>query len=169
MDFKFYFSKQIEMHPSMQNEDAAKLCYQAAFGAEHLLSDLERAYAYLCAEFDRVDVTHEALFEYISPDVARVNLGAWKREGRAIDTLFEVFKSSAFIDENASEKLDIYLDTAQQVMQDKVPSFNVEDWRVFLKKYKEAGTPPIHHSAHYRECEKPAYRIVKVSELEKVL
>lgn len=61
MSFGFYFDEQLKNHPSMQLSDAVKLCYQAAFGAEHLLSNTDRARAYLMAEFDDVSITDEQI------------------------------------------------------------------------------------------------------------
>ena len=46
MDFDFYLKKQIELHPSMQMQDLVKMCYQAVFGMEHMLSDIEKAREY---------------------------------------------------------------------------------------------------------------------------
>lgn len=34
-------AEQMRIHPSMTPRDIAKLCYQAARGAEHLLTDLD--------------------------------------------------------------------------------------------------------------------------------
>lgn len=168
-NFEYYFLKQLKMHPSLQFGDAIKLCYQAAFGAEHLLSDFERARAYLQAEFDGVQPTDEQLFEMISPDIARVNLGAWKREGRNVDLLFEAFKASAYVKEGAKELFMSYIDAAEDIMESEIPDFDKEKWLVFLAEYKNAGMPPVHHSTVYRESEKPAYRIVKIEKLEKIL
>lgn len=169
MDFRFYFENQLKMHPSMQYQDVVKLCYQSAFGAEHILSDAERAKAYLCAEFESVLITDEPLFEQISPEIVRVNLGAWKREGRELDPLFEAFKKSVFINENSIEIFLLYLDTAKKTMVALLPNFNEEQWFDFLEEYKANGIKPIHHSNAYRENEKPSYRIVKITELEKIL
>ena len=47
MEFNDFFLEQMERHPAMEARDAVKLCYQAAFGAEHLLQDREAAYRYL--------------------------------------------------------------------------------------------------------------------------
>ena len=160
MDFKVYFAKQLKMHPSMQYQDAIKLCYQAAFGAEHLLSDVDKARAYLETEFASVLATDEPLFEQISADVCRVNLGAWKRENYPISALFEMFISSAHIKEDAKERFLLYLSKAEQVMIRKMPCFDVAEWSAFVEEYKNSGMPPIHHSVYYREKEKPAYRIV---------
>lgn len=169
MDFKICFKNQLKMHPSMQYRDAVKLCYQASFGAEHLLSDVERARAYLYAEFESVLPSDEPLFEEISPEIARVNLGAWKREERNIEALFEAFKKSAFIREDAKECFASCLLIAESIMLERMPDFDFENWQVFLEKYRAEGMPPIHHSEIYREREKPSYRIVKISALEEIL
>lgn len=167
MDFKHCFLQQIKMHPSMDYQDVIKLCYQSAFGAEHILSDTERARAYLYAEFESVSVTDEPLFERISPDVVRVNLGAWKREGLPVSALFEMFKSSAHIKYDAKELFLSYLDEAEQVMAVKMPDFDRKKWIDFLEEYKRSGMPPMHHSDTYRECENPHYRIVLSSCFER--
>ena len=167
MDFASCFEIQIKNHPSMQYQDVVKLCYQAAFGAEHLLSDTECARAYLDDEFESVSATDEPLFERISPDVVRVNLGAWKREGFPVSALFEMFKSSARIKDNAKELLSSYLDEAEQVMAVKMSDFDRERWHIFLEEYKSAGMPSIHHSDTYRERENPHYRIVLSSCFER--
>ena len=160
MDFEFYFSEQLRMHPAMQYQDAVKLCYQASFGAEHLLSNIERARAYLYAEFDNVSPTDEPLFEQISPDFVRVNLGAWKREDLPISALFEVFKSTAFIKENAKEAFISYVEAAGEIMERKLPTFSREEWLAFIEEYKALGMPAIHHSEDYRANENPHYRVV---------
>ena len=169
MDFKCFFEEQLKNHPSIQYQDAVKLCDQAAFGAEHILSDSERARAYFYTEFDAIFPSTEPLFEKISPLVARVNLGAWKKEDKDPSALFEAFKNSAVITDNARETLLSYLDIAEQSMVDKIPNFDKLGWQKFLDEYKAADMPPIHHSAIYRENEQPSYRIVKISELEKIL
>ena len=38
MSIKKYLKEQFVLHPSMMPSDVAKLCYQAAMGAEHLLT-----------------------------------------------------------------------------------------------------------------------------------
>ena len=147
-------------HPSLQPQDAIKLCYQAAFGAEHLLSDVERARAYLYEEFSEVLSTNEPLFERISTDYVRVNLGAWKREELPVSALFEMFISSAVIRNDAENLFLSYLAIAEQIMKTEMPSFNKNEWVDFLNKYKSEGSPLIHHSEKYRENERPHYRVV---------
>ena len=160
MSFEFYFAEQLKKHPSMKYQDAIKLCYQAAFGAEHLLSDIERARSYLYEEFDSVLPTEEPLFEQISSDFVRVNLGAWKRENLPISALFEVFKSSATVTRNSKEAFFSYLEAAGRIMERNTFDFNRGTWIEFLEEYKKSGISPVHHSADYRGKENPHYRVV---------
>ena len=76
-----YLKEQCARHPSMEARDVLKLCFQAAFGAEHILSDVNKAKDYFFREFEYVSPTDEPVFERISDEVCRVNLGAWKKEG----------------------------------------------------------------------------------------
>lgn len=169
MSFEKYFIQQLQNHPSMQFSDVAKLCYQAAFGAEHLLVDVERVRACLYCEFETILPTNEPLFEYISPDIVRVNLGAWKREDKSIDALFEAFIRSAQIETNSKNDFLSYIDLAECVMKENKSDFNINDWKNFLEEYKKAGMSAVHHSELYREKEKPSYRVVKIKELEDIL
>ena len=49
--FKDYLQEQVCLHPTMQPQDVVKMCYQAAFGAEHLLADKEAAFTWLKREY----------------------------------------------------------------------------------------------------------------------
>jgi len=52
MEFGNYLTKQMTAHPCMQPQDIVKMCYQATFGAEHLLSDMDGAKKYFYEEYD---------------------------------------------------------------------------------------------------------------------
>jgi hypothetical protein len=160
MNFEFYFEEQLEKHSSMGYQDAVKLCYQAAFGAEHLLSDKDRARTYLFEEFDSISATDEPLFERISPEYVRVNLGAWKREGFPRQALFEIFADTASQKSGTVETFLSYITIAEEIMSKKIRNFNREEWRTFLDEYKKMGMPPVHHSDEYRKNENPHYRVV---------
>lgn len=166
MNFEFYFSNQLKRHPSIEYQDVIKLCYQAAFGAEHLLSDIERAREYLYAEFESVSPTSEPLLEYISSDIVRVNLGAWKREGYPIEELFEAFCNSAYLRENSKDAFFSYLEIAESVMIKGKSAFVLEEWRRFVSLYLQDGVRALHHSKEYRECEKPSYRIIRTDRIK---
>ena len=155
--FQDCIRQQLAAHPSMMPRDVVKLCYQAACGAEHLLGDLGGAKAYLEEELASVPEREEPLFEQISAEVCRVNLGAWKRTGMPSRWLFRMFTATVF-QTDGKQKLSAYLDVAEKVLQEA--NFDMDAWRTYLTDYKEQGMPAVRHTEQYREAEQPAYRIV---------
>ena len=154
--------EQLKKHPIMQPQDFVKQCYQAAFGAEHLLNNTNRAKQYLQKEYEIVSPSETIpLYEEISENVCRVNLSAWKREQLPIDLLFQLFAQSCTISTNGKELFLQYLEEATHIIQTESVAFSIEQWETFLESYKEAGMPSIHHSEIYRNQEHPSYRIVK--------
>lgn len=159
-EFGTYVREQIAMHPSMQPRDVVKLCYQAAFGAEHLLADQKRARAYFDEEYDKVDENNIPLYEEISQDVCRVNLAAWKKSGMPSEWLFRMFVGTASVPQGSKTLFLQYLERAEQILKTADTSFEESEWKTYLLEYKESGMPSVHHSQVYREKEHPSYRIV---------
>ena len=153
MEFEVYLKQQLQLHPSMQPQDAVKLCYQAALGAEHLLTDFDAAEKYFTEEYAAVTPAALPLFEEISPEVCRVNLAAWKAKGLPAEWLFRMFTASVRVQRGTRELFKEYLATAEKVLP-------LADWQTYLDAYKAAGMPTVHHSDAYRAAEHPAYRIV---------
>ncbi len=89
------FCGQKSRHPSMEAQDWMKLCFQAAFGAEHLALDPAAAQNYLREEFEKTPAGSGPLYEEISEETVRVNLGAWKREGLPEEWLLRMFLQTA--------------------------------------------------------------------------
>ncbi|MBR6541909.1 MAG: hypothetical protein IKT73_01750, partial [Anaerotignum sp.] len=94
MGFERYFLEQLHRHPSMKAQDVVKMCYQAAFGAEHLLQDKARAEAYFMKEYEETEAKEMPLFEEISENICRVNLAAWKYHSLPAVWLFRIFAAS---------------------------------------------------------------------------
>lgn len=158
-----YLTEQLIRHPSMRPQDLAKLCYQAARGAEHLLMDPHRAHLYLEKEMDGTEPCADmALYEIISPSVARVNLGAWKARGLSADALFSLFAATASVRAEGEDLLPVYLEEVTAYLASGEYGVSAEEWNGFLTEYRAAGMPAVHHSEEYRIAEKPAYRIVRV-------
>ena len=160
MEFKNYLIEQAKKHPSMQPSDVAKMCYQSALGAEHLLLDIERARAYFDMEYASVEPREGEIFECLSDNVCRIDLGAWKNSGLPSEYLFRMFVASASISQDGREKLVECIESVELCLGELNLSFSLDDWKAFLEKYRELGMPAIHHSDIYRNAEKPAYRIV---------
>lgn len=160
MDFEKYLSEQIEKHPSFQPQDVIKLCFQAAFGAEHLLEDPQKAEACMKKEFDAISPQDIPLYEQISDKTCRINLAAWKFHALPADWLFQIFLSSISERKETTIPFQDYLNAADAVLhQVKIP-FTLEKWQEYVRSYLENGIRPVHHSQQYREQENPAYRII---------
>ena len=175
MDIREFLKDEAIRHPSLQPQDAVKLCFQAAFGAEHLLLDVDRARGYFYKEFeqfgtgDNKDNT-QGLIEPISPEVDRVNLAAWKRMNLPPGWLFNLFAESM----NAGELLSSADNIAvfEQLMSQAeslakggtVFPFSFDAWKSYVQDYggKSGDGKPVllHHSEEYRQKERPAYRII---------
>lgn len=155
--FRHYLQEQASLHPSMQPQDVVKMCYQAAFGAEHLLADKEAAFTWLKKEFEEVNMTgvSEKLYEQVHDKVCRINLREWKRRNIPLLWLFRIFlDSAAFTDIHGEEKFAECLTDAEVLIQEGRFSFSMQEW-------EETGKQgPVHHSEVYRQQEQPAYRIV---------
>lgn len=164
---KTYLSEQLAKHPSMECTDIIKQCYQAAKGAEHLLSDLDRAKAYLQKEWDATPAEDAPLYELISPAVARANIAAWKFHGKSVEEMFALFAASATVPMGSDQVLETYLAEAEEVLTTHRPEL-LPAWRETVAAYKQAGMPAIHHSERYRLAEKPAYRVVRRDFLEEL-
>ena len=155
MDFTTCLREQLRLHPSMQPRDVIKLCYQAARGAEHLLADTTRARAYFDQEYTATPADASLpIFEPISPDVARVNIAAWKAAALPAEWLFRMFVHTASVPMGGAELLETYIAEASAIVSD------LPGWEEALSAWREAGMPAVHHTEAYRAGEHPAYRIV---------
>ncbi len=167
MNFEDYVLKEIENHPSVQPADIVKLCYQAAFGAEHLLSDINAAKRYFDKEFTDTKPENVPICEYISDDVCRINISGWKAARLPANRLFEMFASSAKINGSGEVLFAEYLRAAEKAIAES-GAFSLTLWKDFLHEYIKTGGA-VHHSDEYREREKPAYRIVSSRLVEKLM
>jgi hypothetical protein len=161
MNFKDYLKEQAEKHPSVMPQDIVKMCYQAAFGAEHLLSDIKAAEEYFNAEFLSAKENEADLYESISQDFCRVNLAAWKKLGLPKERLFEMFRMTA--DQKNTDAENIFselIKTAEETAKSGEFPFSYENWRNFIEDYGKKGVRPVHHSEIYRNKEYPAYRVI---------
>ncbi|MDD6051636.1 MAG: hypothetical protein PUC00_10295 [Clostridiales bacterium] len=156
MDFLTCLQTQLHRHPGMQPQDVFKLCYQAARGAEHLLTDAERARAYFDREYAATPVDAALpLFEPISPEIARVNIAAWKAAAFPPDWLFRMFAYTARLPRDGEDHLERYLAQAEGLLANVMPG-----WADALAAWRSEGMPAIHHSEAYRASAHPAYRVV---------
>ena len=172
MDFEKCLTEHIKTHPAIKPQDVIKFCYQAAFGAEHLLSDTDTAQRYFLDEYNSTQSDDLPLFEHLNECYCRVNLAAWKRAGFDREKLFEIFAASASApsvrnsDNSGPEALKSNLSAAEILITENPCSITAEEWKSELNKYIASGIHPVHHSEEYRRIYHPAYRVVKATLLE---
>ena len=138
---------QLSKHSAMRRDDVLKLCFQAAYGPAHARRDIEAARRAFDAEFAAVPVRERALFEIISPDFCRVDLGAWKFYRLPPGWLFNMFIASAEEMPDGDAVFKNCLDAAKAVAPGLIGDM-------------EIPRHAPHHSAEYRRAEAPSYRVV---------
>ena len=151
--FRECVREELRRHPSSRAEDVLKLCFQGARGPWHILADPEAARKYFDAEFAAVSPRpDQPLYEIISPDFMRVNLGAWKAANLPPAWLFRMFAASAREFSDADAVLKEYLAVAESELDGAR--------RARFAELRKTATAAPHHSAAYRAAEAPSYRIV---------
>lgn len=170
--FDTYILEQAHLHPAFSPQDALKLCYQATFGAEHLLQEAASVKAYFEKEYTDTPAADLPLFEMICDDFGRVNLAAWKHQQLPAEWLFQIFYMTASTP-SSNSATDLYscFNSVTALAQKSLLPFALGNWQQHCENYKKANMDaqrpsPVHHSAAYRTSEKPAYRIVHAKYLK---
>jgi len=161
-----FIKQQLALHPAIMPQDVLKMCFQAAYGAEHLLTDIEKVKSYFVSEYEKTEPTNEPIMELIAPEVCRVNIGSWKKANLPPEWLFDLFVQSASThlpdgDKHFFEFINNWSKFAQDNGQ--ALAFSFENFCDVINNYNEIcnGKPQaVHHSSHYKENEKPAYRVI---------
>lgn len=165
--FAPYLKHQAFLHPSMTPQDTVKLCFQAAFGAEHILTDAAQARRVLLIELAGTPPRPIAVFEPISAVYTRCNLAAWKYWQLPPEWLCQVFLHSTAEKREAAKPLFLaYLRIVTACAGQGLLPFSGLAWQQYLDRYLAGGIRPLHHSASYRLREAPAYRIIKSEDLK---
>ena len=153
VDFSQCLMEQQRRYPASQIRDLVKLAYQAAFGAAHGVADRGKAWKYFTEEFSRVRASDDLpLFEVISPDFCRVNLGAWKKAGLPGKWLFNMFCASA---EPLPESQRLFAEYIRQIRA--AAGKRQKELDDFMKRYSGGA---VHHSEVYRQKYHPSYRLI---------
>ena len=170
--FETYILDQAHLHPAFAPQDAIKLCYQATFGAEHLLQEAASVKAYFEKEYSETPAADLPLYEQICSNYGRVNLSAWKYHNLPSDWLFQVFLLTASVpSDQTADDLYACFDIVSDLCQKGLLPFSYGNWKEHSTQYMDANhckTRPsaVHHSTAYRTAEKPAYRIVHTQYLK---
>ncbi len=144
-------------------QDAYKLIYQSVFGLEHLLNDQEMARHWLEQELDSIEgESNEPLIEQISDsgEVVRLNLRPYKQLKGTATQLFQAMIFSSQQIHGTRERFLSLWRQFQQAVAAGLLDFDQEALLHFDRFMSAKDYPPIHHSAGYREANRPAYRVL---------
>lgn len=162
--FKKFLLEQAKLHTSMLPQDVVKLCYQATFGAEHLLMNREKAFTYFRKEYETTPANTLPIVEPICDSYVRCNLSAWKQKNIPSKWLFELFYRTASKKSAGTEALFWeYINKVESLFTEHIFSFSKEAWAEYITEYKKQGIRAVHHSEAYRKNEMPAYRLLDSS------
>ena len=141
------------------------MSYQASFGAEHMLTDTERARSYFTQEYEATPADSSIpLYEPVSENFCRVNLAAWKARDLNSTDLFDLFIATANNNAPGTETdFNNFVKSAEALIAEGLFPFSLDEWQNYYTAYKANGMHPVHHSDAYRQAERPAYRLIKKS------
>ena len=139
-------------------EDVVKLCYQAAFGAEHLIVDSEGVRKYFFDEFSNTAESDCPLYEQISENFVRVNLGAWKKRGLSPEYLVRLFVMKSSAPHKGEEDFYRYISLSKKILSKE----QNEALDNYFEDYIKGGLRAVSHSARYKKENSPSYRLIDV-------
>lgn len=168
MNFEIYFFRHLQLHPSADACDLLKFCYQRAFGAEHLLRDLTAAKRYFDSEYAETEPQKGMLAEPLSDEIVRVHFAAWKAERFDAEALFSAFAASAHPNLGGRQLFSEDLKSVRTCLLHLSDRSLLTAWDAFLTQYDQNGCPMVRHSERFRSAEKPAYRIVRREQLDRL-
>lgn len=154
-------TSQYQKYPQMQCRDFLKALFQAEWGCEHLISDEQGVYRYLKNEWEKTPAAENcSLIEPLGDHFVRLHLAAAKAQGLSMDTLFQMFLHAAQVRRGNPEHFSDALDCVAAMAKEDAMPFSPAEAEDFIRKYREQGCPPIHHSESFRQHYHPAYRVI---------
>lgn len=159
MSHTAYLAAQLATHPTMEAQDLYKLCYQAAFGAEHLLTDPARALTYFKEEYAPLTPCEGELAEPISDTLCRVDLSAYKSLGLPEEWLFSLFCATASAPSRGADLVSLLSETESYLRREGREAL-ADAFSAFCAARLAEPLCPVHHSQTYCKVEAPHYRLV---------
>lgn len=152
----------LQRYPLMGPEDCAKLIYQSEFAGEHMISSPEQSLEWIRRELDETEACSGEIYEDIGCGMARLHLGPAKAAGMSSEEINEKFISSGARNCGTREGQEQKLGLLERLCRAGYTTFSMEALMDFLKKYRSAGCPALHHSDRYAEAYQPHYRVIKL-------
>ncbi len=159
------------LYKEISVQDIYKLLYQGTMGPRHMLKHVDKAHAYLLKEWQEVPThTYKPLLVPVSTDhsVVRINFQTAKAKEITAEAIWEMKYQTAlhFVEKKKIFK-SLWWKTMELVQNEKIP-YTIEQFHELDKKAWDKNYPAIHHSEAYRKANYPAYRIILLTEFEKL-
>lgn len=91
-------------YPKSEIEDYIKMIHQSEYHLNETITN--DSYAFLVQEYEKAKPNSKFLYEYISEDVVRVNLGNYKASEFSLHYLFDSFKETINNNQGSIESMD---------------------------------------------------------------
>ena len=149
-------------YPALRIDDVMKFVFQSSFGCEHLVSDEQRAVAYIREEYENVGSLDNATpwIEKLDGAFSRVNLSVLS-DGLSPETLGRLFCLSAKETvSNSVSVLEEKLKVVREMINEGLLPFDQSQLEEFCSVWKSGGYKAIRHSQTFRDAYSPAYRVI---------
>lgn len=155
-------------------EDAYKWLFQATRGGEHAAPDRDSAKEWLDGEWKGLDkpTKNEQLWEPLCRDgsIGRLNLRIFKAKGGSEEDILDAFlASSREFKETGSGFTDAWSQLGKRLKKQASGKLTYKEWSRLDAEMKSKDYSAVHHSKHFAEARRPAYRILTAAERDKLL
>ncbi len=154
MDWTSILTREMALHPGMDETDALKLFYQALRGGDHLMGDLDNYRTELSREWDALPHTISPmppLVQIISPrgDMARLHLITARNRGVSLRSVTELLLAAGLAE------------TPECMVEEALPDFlrAARELRFRKEMIQQAFQSSYHHSPGYGFA---AYRVISL-------
>ena len=152
VDFPQCVQEQMRRYPESCIQDFVNLAYQGAWGAAPVFRSRKEAWEEFKQDYAAAIPSNAPLFEVISPDFCRLNLGAWKNAALPEKWLFNMYCASAEILPESQKIFEEYLLELRSLLRSRRSELDE-----VIKKYNNSS--PQHSQLCCRKC-RPAYRLL---------
>lgn len=162
----------VKRYPKARVVDFVKLVYQNEYAGGHFIPDPSASLSMLLEEWEFMTRSGEhaplyGAYEEIGNGLCRANITAFER--KSLIPLNEVFVRTANAAAGKPESFLNKLEYLKEFFGKNDTHISYKNVSSFLRCYVGSGCPVPRHSPPYTKFYKPAYRVVSLFELSRIL